>query len=138
LIIRSVRWFSDPSRPNTRALRDHVARFAGKRVGIILCGGNIDLGTLASVIVRARLRAGRVVRIRVRMVEHPGELASAAAAIAEAKVNVLDVTHHRVLGAVPSKYAELDVTIELERAEDLPGVLAAVRARGFDADVVRD
>ncbi|HTJ26189.1 MAG TPA: pyridoxal-phosphate dependent enzyme [Candidatus Limnocylindria bacterium] len=120
------------------ALREHVARFAGKRVGIILCGGNIDLGTLASVIVRARLRAGRVVRIRVRMVDRPGELASAATAIAEAKVNVLDVTHHRVLGTVPSKYAELDVTIELERAEDLPGVLAAVRARGFDADVVRD
>ncbi|HYZ16294.1 MAG TPA: threonine ammonia-lyase [Candidatus Acidoferrum sp.] len=120
------------------ALLAHKARFAGKRVGLILCGGNIDLGTLASVIVRARLRAGRVVRIRVRMVDKPGELASAAAAIAEARVNVLDVAHHRVMGTVPSKYAELDLTVELERAEDLPAVLALVRARGFDADVVRD
>lgn len=120
------------------ALLEQRARFTGKRVGLILCGGNIDLGTLASVIVRARLRAGRVVRIRVRMVDKPGELASVAAAIAEARVNVLDIAHHRVLGTVPAKYAELDLTVELERAEDLPAVLAQVRARGFDADVVRD
>ncbi|HTW84237.1 MAG TPA: pyridoxal-phosphate dependent enzyme [Candidatus Sulfotelmatobacter sp.] len=120
------------------ALLMRPAQFAGLRVGIVLCGGNIDLGTLASVIVRARIRAGRVVRIRVRMVDKPGELASVAEAIAQARVNVLDVAHHRVLGTVPAKVAELDLTVELERAEDLAGVLAAIRERGFDADVVRD
>ena len=120
------------------ALRARLERFAGRRVGIILCGGNIDLGTLASVIVRARLRAGRVVRIRVRMVDKPGELASVATAVAQARVNVLDVAHHRVLGTVPAKVAELDLTVELERAEDLGGVLAAIAERGFDAEVVRD
>jgi threonine dehydratase len=120
------------------ALHARLERFAGRRVGIVLCGGNIDLGTLASVIVRARLRAGRVVRIRVRMVDKPGELASVATAVAQARVNVLDVAHHRVLGTVPAKVAELDLTVELERAEDLGGVLAAIAERGFDAEVVRD
>ncbi|MGD0050244.1 MAG: pyridoxal-phosphate dependent enzyme [Vulcanimicrobiaceae bacterium] len=120
------------------ALHARLERFAGGRVGIVLCGGNIDLGTLASVIVRARLRAGRVVRIRVRMVDKPGELASVATAVAQARVNVLDVAHHRVLGTVPAKVAELDLTVELERAEDLGGVLAAIAERGFDAEVVRD
>jgi threonine dehydratase len=120
------------------ALQTRPERFAGARVGIVLCGGNIDLGTLASVIVRSRLRAGRVVRIRVRMVDKPGELASVAGAIADARVNVLDVAHHRVLGTVPAKVAELDLTVELERPEDLSGVLTAIRERGFDAEVVRD
>ncbi|MGD1068114.1 MAG: pyridoxal-phosphate dependent enzyme [Vulcanimicrobiaceae bacterium] len=120
------------------ALQMRPERFAGARVGIVLCGGNIDLGTLASVIVRSRLRAGRVVRIRVRMVDKPGELASVAGAIADARINVLDVAHHRVLGTVPAKVAELDLTVELERPEDLGGVLTAIRERGFDAEVVRD
>jgi threonine dehydratase len=120
------------------ALQARPQRFAGLRVGVVLCGGNIDLGTLASVIVRSRLRAGRVVRIRVRMVDKPGELASVATAIAQARVNVLDVAHHRVLGTVPAKVAELDLTVELERADDLGAVLAAIGERGFDAEVVRD
>lgn len=120
------------------ALQAHAARFRGRRVGILICGGNIDLGMLASVIVRERMRVGRVVRIRVRMVDKPGELASVAVAIAQAGVNVLDIAHHRVLGSLPAKYAELDVTVELERADDAKTVLAEIKARGFDAELVRD
>jgi threonine dehydratase len=120
------------------ALQANAARFRGRRVGILICGGNIDLGMLASVIVRERMRVGRVVRIRVRMVDKPGELASVAIAIAQAGVNVLDVAHHRVLGSLPAKYAELDVTVELERAGDAKTVLAEIEARGFDAELVRD
>jgi threonine dehydratase len=120
------------------ALQSTLSRFAGLRVGILICGGNIDLGMLASVIVRARMRAGRVARIRVRMVDKPGELARVAVAIANAGVNVLDVTHHRVLGTLSAKHAELDVTVELERAADVETVLAEILARGFDAELVRD
>jgi threonine dehydratase len=113
-------------------------RFAGKRVGTLLCGGNIDLGMLASVIVRHRMRSGRVVRIRVHMVDKPGELASVALAISEARANVLDVAHHRVFGSLSAKHAELDVTVELERAEDLPRIMSAIEERGFEAEVVTE
>ncbi|MFY9780008.1 MAG: threonine ammonia-lyase [Candidatus Baltobacteraceae bacterium] len=120
------------------ALLADPARFAGKRVGTLLCGGNIDLGMLASVIVRHRMRSGRVVRIRVHMVDKPGELASVALAISEARANVLDVAHHRVFGSLSAKHAELDVTVELERPEDLPRIMAAIEERGFEVEVVTE
>jgi threonine dehydratase len=120
------------------ALLAEPARFAGKRVGTLLCGGNIDLGMLASVIVRHRMRSGRVVRVRVHMVDKPGELASVAIAISEARANVLDVAHHRVFGSLSAKHAELDVTIELERAEDLPRIMTAIEERGFEVEVVTE
>jgi threonine dehydratase len=120
------------------ALQSDPVRFAGKRVGTLLCGGNIDLGMLASVIVRHRMRSGRVVRIRVRMVDKPGELATVASAISEARANVLDVAHHRVFGSLSAKHAELDVTVEVERPDDLPAIMARIESRGFDAEVVRE
>ncbi|GAC1544507.1 MAG: threonine ammonia-lyase [Vulcanimicrobiaceae bacterium] len=120
------------------ALLDDPERFAGKRVGTILCGGNIDLGMLASVIVRHRMRSGRVVRVRVHMVDKPGELASVAVAISAAGANVLDVAHHRVFGSLSAKHAELDVTVEVERPEDVPSIMAAIALRGFEAEVVTE
>ncbi|GAC1443185.1 MAG: threonine ammonia-lyase [Vulcanimicrobiaceae bacterium] len=113
-------------------------RFAGKRVGTIVCGGNIDLGMLASVIVRHRMRSGRVVRVRVHMVDRPGELASVAVAISAAGANVLDVAHHRVFGSISAKHAELDVTVEVERPDDLPAIMTAIAERGFEAEVVTE
>jgi threonine dehydratase len=120
------------------ALQSDPARFAGKRVGTLLCGGNIDLGMLASVIVRHRMRSGRVVRIRVHMVDKPGELAAVALAISDARANVLDVAHHRVFGSISAKHAELDVTVEVERPEDLPAIMESIASRGFEAEVVRE
>jgi threonine dehydratase len=120
------------------ALLDDPLRFRGLRVGTLLCGGNIDLGMLASVIVRHRMRSGRVVRIRVHMVDKPGELAGVASAISEARANVLDVSHHRVFGSISAKHAELDVTVEVERPEDLPDIMAAIERRGFEAEVVTE
>lgn len=120
------------------ALLADPARFAGKRVGTLICGGNIDLGMLASVIVRHRMRSGRVVRIRVHMVDKPGELASVAVAISAAGANVLDVAHHRVFGSVSAKHAELDVTVEVERPEDLSSIMSAIAERGFEAQVVTE
>jgi threonine dehydratase len=118
------------------ALRADPARFAGKRVGTLLCGGNIDLGMLASVIVRSRMRAGRVVRIRVRIVDKPGQLVAIATAVNDAHANVLDVAHHRLFGSVPAKYAELDLTCELQRPEDIGAIIANIAERGYEAEVV--
>jgi threonine dehydratase len=118
------------------ALRAAPERFAGKRVGTLLCGGNIDLGMLASVIVRSRMRAGRVVRIRVRIVDKPGQLVAVATAVNDARANVLDVAHHRLFGSVPAKYAELDLTCELQRPEDIAEILSNIAERGYEAEVV--
>jgi len=92
------------------AIRSNPERFRGKRVGTLLCGGNIDLGMLSSVIQRARMRAGRVVQIRVLMVDKPGGLVA--------------------------KYAQLDLTIDLQRPEDIEQILANIAARGYEAEVI--
>jgi threonine dehydratase len=118
------------------ALFGNVERFRGKRVGTLLCGGNIDLGMLASVIVRSRMRAGRVVQIRVLMVDKPGGLVAIATAVNDANANVLDVLHHRLFGSVPAKYAQLDLTCELQRPEDIDLILANIAARGYQAEVI--
>jgi threonine dehydratase len=119
------------------ALRANVERFRGKRVGTLLCGGNIDLGMLASVIVRSRMRAGRVVQIRVLMVDKPGGLVAIATAVNDANANVLDVLHHRLFGSVPAKYAQLDLTCELQRPEDIEQILANIAERGYEAEVIK-
>jgi threonine dehydratase len=118
------------------ALFGNVERFRGKRVGTLLCGGNIDLGMLASVIVRSRMRAGRVVQIRVLMVDKPGGLVAIATAVNDANANVLDVLHHRLFGSVPAKYAQLDLTCELQRPEDIEQILANIAERGYEAEVI--
>jgi threonine dehydratase len=118
------------------AIRSNVERFRGKRVGTLLCGGNVDLGMLASVIVRSRMRAGRVVQIRVLMVDKPGGLLAIASAVNDANANVLDVLHHRLFGSVPAKYAQLDLTCELQRPEDIEQILTNIAARGYEAEVI--
>jgi threonine dehydratase len=120
------------------ALLENPGRFAGLRVGTLLCGGNIDPGMLASVIVRHRMRSGRVIRIRVHMVDKPGELASVASAISAARANVLDVAHHRVFGSISVKHAELDLTVEVERPEDVGEIMLSLSRCGFDAEVVTE
>ena len=118
------------------AIRSNVERFRGKRVGTLLTGGNIDLGMLASVITRSRMRAGRVVQIRVLMVDKPGGLVAIATAVNDANANVLDVLHHRLFGSVPAKYAQLDLTCELQRPEDIEQILANIAERGYEAEVM--
>lgn len=118
------------------ALQTYASRFAGKRVATLLCGGNIDLGMLADVVVRARMRSGRVVRISVRLIDKPGQLVAIASAVADAGANVLDVVHHRLYGSVPAKYAELAFTCELQRPEDLRLILSSIAARGYHAEVL--
>jgi len=120
------------------ALIADPGRFAGLRVGTLICGGNIDPGMLASVIVRHRMRSGRVIRIRVQMVDKPGELATVATAISEARANVLDVAHHRVFGSISAKHAELDLTVEVERPEDVGAIMTSLRQHHFDAVVVTE
>lgn len=104
------------------ALLDNVKPFRGKRVGIVISGGNIDTGLLANVINRARLREGRVVRMRVEIDDRPSILADVARIIGECGANILDVTHQRLLHDVPSKNAELDITFETRSPADVDAI----------------
>jgi threonine dehydratase len=106
-------------------------RFRGKRVGVVLSGGNIDTGLLTSVAAQARLLAGNVVRARIQINDVPGNLARVAAIIAEHKGNILEVTHQRVLRDLPAKCVALDITIDLRSPNLFDCMTDALRNADF-------
>ena len=113
------------------ALLENAERFAGRNVGLIVCGGNIDTGLLANVIARVRLREGRVVRMRVEINDRPGVLGDVARLIGECGANILDVTHQRHFHDVSSKNAELDITFETRAPADIDTIIAKLHAARY-------
>ncbi len=118
------------------ALIDHPERFAKRRVGLIVCGGNIDTGLLANVIERVRLREGRVVRMRVEINDRAGVLADVARLIGESGANILDVTHQRHFHDVSSKNVDLDITFETRAPADVESILAKLHAAEYITSIL--
>jgi threonine dehydratase len=105
--------------------------FRGKRVGLILCGGNIDARLLASVMVRELEREERVVSFRMTTTDQPGILGRVATRLGELGGNILEVNHQRLLLDVPAKGVSLDVTVETRGPKHTAEVLAALAADGY-------
>ena len=106
-------------------------RFRGRRVGLVLAGGNIDPRLAASIMVRELARDEQVVAIRVIIRDRPGVLAEIARTIAEAGGNILDVYHHRTMLNVPPKGASVDVTMETHGPDHAAEIIATLTAHGF-------
>jgi len=106
-------------------------RFSGKRVGLVLCGGNIDPRLLSKIVVRELARDGRLVSIRIDTPDRPGTLGEIATVIGDLQGNVVDVEHHRLFLNVPAKGATLDVTFEAFDRPHGERIVAALRERGF-------
>ena len=106
-------------------------RFRGRKVGLILCGGNIDPRILASIMVRELERADRIVSFRLTIPDHPGILGQIATKLGELNANILSVDHHRLFLDVPAKGAKLDVTMETRDAAHADEVFRALAADGY-------
>ena len=113
------------------AMRAAPGRFAGRKVGLILCGGNIDPRILASIMVRELEREDRIVSFRLTIPDRPGILGQIASRLGGFGANILGVDHHRLFLDVPAKGAKLDVTIETRDAAHAEQILAALAADGF-------
>jgi threonine dehydratase len=109
-------------------------RFAGRRVGLILAGGNIDPRLAASIMVRELAREERIAALRLFINDRPGVLADIAATIGAKGGNILEVLHHRTMLSVPPKGASLDVTIETHGPEHAAEIAAALTAKGYRCD----
>jgi threonine dehydratase len=118
------------------ALLAHPARFAGKRVGIVLCGGNIDTRLLANVLLRDLARSGRLARIRVRLQDRPGALFNVARIFHEQQVNIVEVYHQRVFTTLPAKGLITDIECETRDRAHLDRLMAALRDGGYEAGMV--
>ncbi|MEQ8351060.1 MAG: threonine ammonia-lyase [Leptospiraceae bacterium] len=111
----------------------HAHRFKGKKVGIIICGGNIDERILAFALLRSLARDGRLIRLRLEITDVPGELARISALIANCEGNIVDVAHHRIFSALSIKSADLDLTIETRDSNHRDEILDTVASAGFKA-----
>ncbi|NWG73243.1 MAG: threonine ammonia-lyase [Rubrivivax sp.] len=117
------------------ALLKEPARYAGRNVGLVLCGGNIDPLLLAAIIERGMVRAGRLARIRVAARDLPGTLARITSIVAEAGANIDEVHHQRAFSALSAQNVEIELVLQTRHRQHLDAVLAALRAAGFDAAI---
>ena len=118
------------------ALLSHPQHFIGRKVGLVLSGGNIDTRLLASVLLRGLVRDGRIVRLRLMIGDLPGQLARVAGLIGKAGGNIVEVQHQRLFGSVVAKRTELDVTVEARGREHVRELVAALSAEGFKVRVL--
>ena len=115
------------------ALIKYPERFAGKKVGLVLCGGNIDPLLLASIIERGMVRAGRLARITISVRDVPGSLAKITATVAEAGANIDEVHHQRAFTMLAVQNVEIELVIQTRGPAHIVQVLAALNAAGFEA-----
>ena len=106
-------------------------RFRGRKVGLILSGGNIDTRILGSVLFRELERQQRIVNFRVQINDRPGVLGRIACLLGEAGANILEVAHSRMFLDVPAKGAELDFMVETRDAPHAEEIIARIEAEGF-------
>ena len=115
------------------ALLKYPARFAGKKVGLVLCGGNIDPLLLAAIIERGMVRAGRLARIRVGARDIPGSLAKITATVADAGANIEEVHHQRAFTILAAQNVEIELVLQTRGRDHIAQVLATLTAAGFEA-----
>ncbi|HEV8097104.1 MAG TPA: threonine ammonia-lyase [Burkholderiales bacterium] len=118
------------------AILQHPARFAGRRVGIPICGGNIDARLLSDVLMRGLVRDGRMVRLQVTMPDISGALAKVAAMIGDASGNIVEVQHQRVFGTASVKSPDVEFVIETRDREHTAALLAFLEAHGVRTGIV--
>ena len=110
-------------------------RFAGRNVGLVLCGGNIDTRLLASVLTRELAREGRLSQLTIDLVDRPGQLARVANIVGEAGANIVEVYHQRVFSELPAKGTLLELVIETRDRKHMEETVAKLRDAGFEVEV---
>src|SRR3954449_1647329 len=119
------------------ALLANNARFAGKKVATVLCGGNIDTHLLANVLVRDLVRCGRIARLRVAASDRPGALAAITAKVFEAGANIIEVNHSRIFTRLPAKDTVIEVECEARDPAAIDDVVRRLEAAGFEVERAR-
>ena len=114
------------------ALLAHPQAFRGRKVGLVLCGGNIDTRLLANVLLRDLARSGRLARLRIRLKDRPGQLFEVARVFDRLQVNILEVYHQRVFTSLPAKGLIAEIECETRDRDQLDRLIEALRASGYD------
>ena len=115
------------------ALLRYPQRFQGRKVGLVLCGGNIDPLMLAGIVERGMVHAGRLARVMVEVRDLPGSLAKVTACVAEQNANIEEVHHQRAFTQLAVQQAEVELVIKTRNREHVTEIVAALRRAGFTA-----
>jgi threonine dehydratase len=118
------------------ALMKHRARFAGRKVGLILSGGNIEPLVLAEIIQRGMVKAGRLARLRFDVRDVPGALADVAALLGKLGANIDEVQHQRAFTTLSVERAQIEVVVHTRGEAHIEEILDAMRAQGYHAERV--
>jgi len=110
--------------------------FAGKNIGIVLCGGNIDTRLLANVLLRDLARSGRLARLRITLQDRPGALFKVMRLFDAHNINIIEIYHQRIFTTLPAKGLITDIECEARDAAQLQGLVDALRAAGYVVEQV--
>ena len=110
--------------------------FKGRKVGIPICGGNIDTRLLANVLLRDLARSGRLARLRLTLQDRPGALFKVMREFDAHNVNIIEIYHQRIFTHLPAKGLTADIECEARDKEQLDGLVASLRASGYEVDQV--
>lgn len=113
------------------ALLDQPARWRGKRVALILSGGNIDTRVLASILMRQLVHSGRITTLRISLSDLPGRLAPVLEAIASVGANVIEIDHRRLFDPISVRATNVDVVIETRDRIHAAAVVATLAEAGY-------
>ncbi|HTU10244.1 MAG TPA: threonine ammonia-lyase [Allosphingosinicella sp.] len=113
------------------ALLAYPERFAGRKVGLVVTGGNIDTHLLANVLLRNLARSGRMARLNIQLQDRPGALAGVVRLFEEHRVNIVEIYHQRVFTSLPAKDAAIEVVCEARDAAQLDRLTAALQAADY-------
>ena len=120
------------------AIHANSALFAGKKVGAVICGGNIDPRLLASILNRNMAVDGRIARLRIDISDEPGMLAAISTTIGTCGGNIVEIYHQRLFYNVPAKLAKIDAVIETRGPDHIDEIIAALRAAHFQVRQLDD
>ncbi len=118
------------------AVLAHRERFAGRRVGVVVCGGNVDTRLLSFVLLRGLAREGRLARLRVAITDQPGALGRVANLVGEGGGNIVEVQHGRAFSRLPAKSAELEVIVEARGPDHVREIVNRLTANGFPVSLL--
>ena len=130
------RWSRGAGAAGLAALLAYPERFAGRTVGVVLCGGNIDTRLLANVLLRDLARSGRLARLRIRLQDQPGALFNVARIFDQERVNIIEVYHQRVFTTLPAKGLITDIECEARDRHHLDRLVTALRDAGYEVSLV--
>ena len=120
------------------AIMRNKDKFSGKKVGTVICGGNIDARLFASILNRKLLMDGRMTKVRIDIIDEPGMLARISNLIAKYGGNIIEIYHQRMFNDVPVKNAKIDAIIEALSVEHIASIIKALRNDGFQVSEIME